>query len=258
MMSEQKKIAAGEAWPIERAALFLDLDGTLAPIVETPSEARVDEACRRMLACARERLGGRVAILSGRTIAEVDEILGGAVVCVAGVHGLQRRNALGEIFAKPPHGRVAQAAATLEALARKTPGLLVEAKGPSVAIHYRQARRAEAAVLEAVERIAAASGLELQLGKAVAELRTPGPNKATALQRFMLEAPFRGACPLFVGDDLTDETAFAEARRRGGAGVLVGEPRPTEATGRLADPSDVVAWIGRALEIGRFELETAA
>jgi trehalose 6-phosphate phosphatase len=245
-------------WDIGAAALFLDLDGTLATIAETPSEARVDEACRETLLRARERLAGRIAILSGRTIQMVDEILGGAVLCVAGVHGLQRRDALGEVFEKPPHARVAEAASTLRALARKSPGLLVEAKGPSVAIHYRRALGAEAAVLEAVERIAAASGLELQLGKAVAELRTPGPDKGTALRRFMLEAPFRGARPLVVGDDLTDEPAFAEARRLGGAGLLVGAERPTDAVGRLADPSCVVAWMGRALDTGRFELEMAA
>ena len=245
-------------WDVDSAALFLDLDGTLAPIVETPSEVKVDDACRETLLRARERLAGRIAILSGRTIEVVDEILGGAVVCVAGVHGLQRRNALGEVFERPPHARVAAAASTLRALARKSPGLLVETKGPSVAIHYRRALGAEAAVLEAVERIASASGLELQLGKAVAELRTPGPDKGTALRRFMLEAPFRGARPLVVGDDLTDEPAFAEARRLGGAGLLVGSERSTAAVGRLADPSCVVAWMGRALETGRFELETAA
>lgn len=256
-MSTRTKTTRKTAWDAAETALFLDLDGTLAPIVEVPSEARVDDACREVLTRARERLAGRVAIVSGRAIEVVDEILGGSVLCVAGVHGLQRRNALGEVFEKPPHARVAEAAATLEALARKTPGLLVETKGPSVAIHYRKAASAEAAVLEAVERIAQASGLDLQLGKAVAELRTPGPNKATAIRRFMLEAPFRGARPLFVGDDLTDEPAFAEARRLGGAGLLVGEARPTKAQGRLKDPADVVAWIARGLDTGRFELEAA-
>lgn len=256
-MATRIEQAERTSWTLDEVALFLDLDGTLAPIVETPSEARIDDECRRALGRAREQLAGRVAILSGREIEVVDAILDGAVLCVAGIHGLQRRNALGEIFEKPPHARVAQAAATLDALAAKTPGLLVETKGPSVAIHYRQAAAAEAAVLEAVERIAEASGLELQLGKSVAELRTPGPNKATALRRFMLEAPFRGARPLFLGDDLTDEPAFAEARRLGGAGVLVGAPRPTEAQGRLADPADVVAWIERGLDAGRFEVRSA-
>jgi trehalose 6-phosphate phosphatase len=254
-MPTDTAISAQASWALGEAALFLDLDGTLAPIAPTPTDARVDDRCRDVLAVARERLAGRVAILSGRTLAAVDQILGGAVTCVAGVHGLQRRNALGEVFENPPHARIAQAAATLRALAGTTPGLLVETKGPSVAIHYRQRPSAEAAVLEAVERIAESSGLELQLGKAVAELRTPGPNKATALHRFMLEAPFRGARPLFVGDDLTDEPGFAEARRMGGAGLLVGAARPTAALGRLADPVEVVDWIARSLEAGRFELE---
>ena len=100
---------------------------------------------------------------------------------------------MGGLVLVPPHARVADAASVLEALARARPGLLVEAKGPSVAIHYRAAPEAEAAVIETVERLAQASGLEIQRGKMVMELRTPGPDKGAALNRFMLEAPFAGA-----------------------------------------------------------------
>lgn len=242
-------------WPLDRVALFLDLDGTLIPIVETPDAARADQYCRRTLARAHDRLEGRIAILSGRTIEAVDTILEGAVPCVAGVHGLRRRNGRNEVSGSPADPRVEQAAAALRALAEKAPGLIVEAKGPSVAIHYRRAPGAEAAVLDVVGRLAKGSGLEVQLGKAVAELRTPGPNKATALRQFMSEVPFLNARPLFLGDDLTDEPALAEAQRLGGAGILVGEDRTTHAVGRLADPATVIGWIAASLEAGQFDME---
>lgn len=256
-MEGRAKLKTAARWRAEDVALFLDLDGTLTPLVETPGETRADETCRAALRQARDRLGGRIAILSGRPIARVDEILAGAVTCVGGVHGLERRDALGQVFATPPHARVAHAASVLQALANATKGLLVETKGASVAVHFRQAPEAEAAVVEAVERLAQGSGLEIQFGKAVAELRTPGPNKATALHRFMLEAPFAGARPIFLGDDLTDEPAFAQARALGGAGILVGAARPTEAQGRLGGPAEVLAWITRGVESGQFDLEAA-
>lgn len=241
------------ALSVAETALFLDLDGAIVPIADEPDQVRASPSCRIVLHRARDHLCGRVAILSGRTIEDVDQVLGGAIPCVAGVHGLQRRTPVGGLVLEPPHARVADAASVLKALARARPGLLVEAKGPSVAIHYRAAPEAEAAVVETVERLAQASGLDIQRGKMVIELRTPGPDKGAALNRFMLEAPFAGATPVFIGDDLTDEAGFAAARAHGGVGVLVGESRETLAQGRLASPADTLSWIMRSLDRGKFE-----
>lgn len=239
--------------PTERAALFLDLDGSIVPIAFEPGAVKADPSCRIVLKRAIDDLRGRVAIISGRTIAAVDEVIGNAVQCVAGVHGLQRRTVVGGLVLEPPHARVADATSVLEALARAQPGLLVEQKGQSVAVHYRAAPAAADAVIDTVERLASASGLELQCGKMVAELRTPGPDKGAAINRFMLEAPFAGARPIFVGDDLTDEAGFAAARAHGGVGVLVGDERRTLAQGRLADPVATLAWIMRSLDRKRFD-----
>jgi trehalose 6-phosphate phosphatase len=243
------------ALPLAKAALFLDLDGAIVPIGADPTTTTASPDCRIVLHRAVEHLCGRLAILSGRTIAMVDQILGGAVQCVAGVHGLQRRTPVGGVLLEPAHARVADATVVLEALANARPGLAVEAKGASVAIHYRGAPDAAPAVIEVVERLAVASGLEIQHGKMVAELRTPGPDKGAALDRFMLEAPFAGARPIFIGDDLTDEAGFAAAQSHGGVGILVGDKRMSLATGRLESPEAVLSWIMRSLDANRFNIQ---
>ena len=98
-------------------------------------------------------------------------------------------------------------------------------------------------MIEAADRLAQATGLVLQLGDMVAELRTPGADKGMAVSAFLREPPFTGATPVFIGDDLTDEDGFVAAKRLGGFGVLVGEPRPTEARYRLADTDAVARWL---------------
>jgi trehalose 6-phosphate phosphatase len=251
------KATTGLDFAVEQTALFIDLDGTIVPIAPQPDEVIASPACRVVLRRALDQLSGRLAVLSGRTISSVDEVLGGVVRCVAGVHGLQRRTPLGVLHLEPPHARVADAASVLEALAKAQPGLVVEAKGPSVAVHYRAVPSAEDAILEAVDRLADASGLVVQRGKAVAELRTPGPDKGSALGRFMLEAPFAGSRPLFIGDDLTDEDGFAEALKLGGVGILVGPARRTLACGRLENPPAVLSWIVHSLDRGFFDLRKA-
>jgi trehalose 6-phosphate phosphatase len=94
-------------------------------------------------------------------------------------------------------------------------------------------------------------GLELQSGKMVVEVREPGPDKGAALEAFMAHPPFHGARPIFVGDDLTDEAGFAAAVRLGGYGILVGQPRVSAATFRLADVSAVESWLAGNVARGK-------
>lgn len=230
----------------ESAALFLDLDGTLAPIEATPDAVRADHRRTRLLRRVVERFEGRVAILSGRSIAEVDRILDGAVANVAGVHGLERRTSPSDITAVPPHPALGRVEETLACFAKGQRGLLVESKARSVALHYRGHPPAEEACIDIGRRMAAMHGLQLQEGRMVVELRTPGPDKGDSLRLFMAQAPFAGATPVMVGDDLTDEHAFEAARDLGGWSVLVGEPRPTDALYRLRDPAAVLAWLEEA------------
>lgn len=240
--------------PVSEAALFLDLDGTLAPIVERPELVSPDPQRSTLLRRIGHAVEGRLAIVSGRTINDVDRILEGEVACVAGLHGLERRTWSRRIETSAPHPDIAQALSVVRAFAKPRPSILIEDKGLAIAIHYRQAPESADEVLAFARRIAWATGLKLQQGRMVAELRSPGAHKGDVVGAFMKEHPFMGYLPIFVGDDLTDEDGFACAEAMGGRGVLVASARETRASAHLAGVADVIGWLGRALESGAFNL----
>jgi trehalose 6-phosphate phosphatase len=231
--------------PLDRArtALFLDLDGTVAEIAPRPDDVGPEPRRTALLHELIRTMDGRVAVLTGRTLEEADRILDGAVAAVAAVHGLVRRGPGGDMVSILPSPRMPQATQALNALAQARPGLMVEEKGVSVALHYRQAPDAAAVVREAAGRLAQATGLVLQDGSMVSELRTEGPHKGDSLTALMGEAPFAGCVPVMVGDDLTDEHAFAAAAALGGYGVLVGPSRPSHARYRLDSVGGVLEWL---------------
>lgn len=238
--------------PLDKAALFLDLDGTLAPIVATPEAVVPDARRTAILGRAQSALDGRLAVISGRTVEEVDRILEACCPYVAGTHGLDVRLKDRRVAAEP-HPALADATSVFEAVSSAQTGVRVEPKPLSVALHYRQAPQAEPAITELAERIADATGLKLQRGRMVVELKTPGADKGDAVRRFMAEPPFAGATPIFVGDDLTDEAGFAAVVELGGFGVLVGAPRESLASARLESPAAVLDWIEAALVSGAFQ-----
>jgi trehalose 6-phosphate phosphatase len=213
-----------------------------------------DAKRNRLLREIAQAMEGRLAIISGRSIEEVDRITGGCIACVAGLHGLERRNAGGDRDSASPHPRLEQAVAVVEAFAHPRPELLVEKKRLGVALHYREAPEAAAEALAFARRVAWATGLKLQEGNMVAELRCPGSDKGDMLRAFMQERPFAGHFPIFVGDDITDEDGFAAAQSLDGAGVLVGPQRRTQAGFRLEDVRDVLLWLELSLQTGSFEL----
>ena len=225
-------------------ALFLDLDGTLAPIVSRPEDVRAEPGRNSLLRVLKDRLQGRLAVISGRSLAEIDRILDGAVDAAAGIHGLERRRVDGRLIQAPPSPGLAPARTALAGLVAAWPRVRIEDKGLSLAIHYRAAPQAAEAVKSLAERLAASGGLVLQAGDMVAELLSPGPNKGDAVRTFMAEPPFIGARAMFIGDDLTDEAGFAAVRALGGTGVLVGTGRPTAALARLDDVAAVLDWLG--------------
>jgi trehalose 6-phosphate phosphatase len=232
---------------LRECALFLDLDGTLAPIAARPQDVRPDPRRTDVLERLCEALGGRLAVVTGRTLADVDRILEGRVTAVAAVHGLVRRDSAGGLHEVTPHPKLRQATEAFRAFAARDSGLLLEDKGLSVALHFRLARHCAEAARALARKLAAETGLTLQDGDMVEELRTPGPTKADSVRAFMSEPPFRGASPVFMGDDSTDEDGFAAAHALHGAGILVGAPRPTGAKYRLADVEAALAWLEAAL-----------
>lgn len=228
---------------LQRPALFLDMDGVLAPLAATPDAVVPDAQRTAVLRRLAARLDGRVAILSGRTIAEIDRIAESSAASASGVHGLERRRADGSLERTAAAPEVREVVAAFERFARDRPGVIVEDKAVSAGLHYRGAP-AEAAAAEALAHsLAAETGLALQPGNLVVELKTPGTDKGTALRAFMLEPPFAGAVPVMLGDDLTDEHGFQAAAELGGFGVLIGPPRETAAAFALPDVAAVLAWL---------------
>lgn len=228
------------------AALFLDFDGTLVELADAPGAIAVPRGLKPLLDRLAGRLEGRLAIVSGRAIDDLEGHLGGCALVLSGSHGAELLYSDGRrIPVSAPPG-LAGAREEMHRFAAGSAGLLVEDKPAGVALHYRLAPEREQAVAAFVEDLAGRSGLALQHGKMVAELRPVGTDKGAALRRLMAEPPFAGARPVFVGDDLTDEHAFEAAAALGGEGVLVGPERPTAARWRLDDVAGVTAWLEAA------------
>jgi trehalose 6-phosphate phosphatase len=235
---------------LEGLSLFLDLDGTLAAIQPRPEDVGPEPWRTALLRRLGRRLGGRLAVVSGRTLEEVDRILEGSVGAVAAVHGRVLRWPGGAVERPEAPAALADARRRVQALAQSDPGVLIEDKGLSLAIHYRLAPALGEAIRSMADDTCRAEGLKLQLGDMVAEIASPGPDKGAAVRAFMAEPPFAGSRPAFVGDDLTDEDGFAAVAALGGVGVLVGPPRVTHASGRLADAGAVRAWLEAAVMEG--------
>ncbi len=228
------------------AALFLDFDGTLVELAETPDAISLSPHLPALLKTLCRQLDGRIAIVSGRSIGDLEKYLDCSGLAVSGSHGLELRLADGThlpLFVPRPFDGVRD---ELAALSAETPGLLLEEKPAGLALHYRLAPQEERRVVAFMERLAAHHGLALQLGKMVAELRPPGADKGDAVRALMAEPPFAGARPVAVGDDITDEHAFEAAATMGGTGVLVGEARATAAAYRLPSVAAVAEWLTAA------------
>jgi trehalose 6-phosphate phosphatase len=205
------------------AALFLDIDGTLLDIALRPELVTIPPGLPERLNALRQSLGGALAIISGRPLAQIDQFFPGGLPAGA-EHGAILRDAGGEI-----HHRAARPTAyshwldILTAETRDLPGVLIEEKNISLVVHYRQAPDT-CEILRAIgERLIAESGSDTRLLPAhmAFELRPRGFGKDDALAWFMATPPFAGRIPVFIGDDVTDEPAIALASQLGGLGLHV-------------------------------------
>jgi trehalose 6-phosphate phosphatase len=222
-------------------AAFLDFDGTLVALADRPEGVVVPPGLAEDLAGLAARLDGALAMVTGRPIESVDRFLAPRLFAIAGGHGTERRRADGTRLALDPDltaaaGRIG---ARLTPLARREPGLALEIKPASVALHFRQAPELEAICRSAMDEALQDEPLfTIITGKMVFEARPAGIDKGTAMAAFLTEPPFAGRVPLFIGDDRTDEDGFVIAQAQGGLGIKVG-PGATVALHRLADPPAV-------------------
>jgi len=233
---------------LDEASLFLDFDGTLVELASRPDGVEVGAELRDLLLALQTKLDGRVALLSGRPVEDVGDLLDPLQLPISGSHGLER-SLPGRAHTPPPRPiGLDQIISALRGLEVDYPGVHIEEKPAGVAVHYRLAPRAAIVCQQEAERAATAIGMALQHGKMVVELKPVGADKGSALRAFMSERPFAGTRPIFIGDDLTDEHGFVAAREFGGTGVLVGSSRPTAACYRLEDVQAVRSWLGAACE----------
>jgi trehalose 6-phosphate phosphatase len=235
--------------PPADAALFLDFDGTLVEIAATPERVVVTAELRTLLAGLAARFAGALAVVSGRALADLEHRLAPLRLPAAGLHGLERRRPDGTLERAAAPAWVADLMPAFAALAARHPGVRVENKQRSIAVHYRAAPAAETVVRQFVDACAAELGNHpvVQRGKMVVELRPAGHDKGAAIAAFMQEAPFRGRIPVFLGDDLTDEHGFAAVNRLGGLSIRVGAPAETAARAALINVAAAHAWLAQSL-----------
>ncbi|MBB3358989.1 MULTISPECIES: trehalose-phosphatase [unclassified Novosphingobium] len=233
---------------LDRATVFLDIDGTLLELADDPEAVRADGQTRALLRDLAERLDGRLAMVSGRSLEQIDRILGpiAQALPVTGSHGLEYR--WNEVWARPERLAVLNdVASAFHSLAQTWPGCLVEEKSYGVAFHWRLAPQARQQAETMAVQLADSHALKIQHGKDLVELRMPGGDKGQAVRRLMARKGMIGTRPVFFGDDLTDEAGFAAARALGGHGVLVGERAlngsSTAATLALPSPHAVRAFL---------------
>ena len=232
---------------LREIAVLLDVDGTLLDIAPTPDAVVVPASLRQTLSRLARATGGALALVSGRSLADIDRLFAPLRLPAIGGHGAEiRPSGNGETeteHARELDGGLRNRLAQLV----DAPGVLVEDKGYSLAVHYRLAPEQEGRVKEAVAAIQAdwpAEAIEVLPGKSVVEIKPAGFHKGAAIRELMQHEPFAGRRPIFVGDDTTDESGFAVMPEFNGLGFSVGRHVPGTAY-CFADPNDVRRWLKR-------------
>jgi trehalose 6-phosphate phosphatase len=228
-------------------ALFLDFDGTLAELAPRPDAVRVAQGLIDCLAALHEQLDGALAIVSGRRLADLDDFLRPLVLPAAGEHGAQQRSADGRVSsAHIPD--LSQVLATAQSLVDLHPGLLLEPKSSSIALHYRHCPNLEPLCRDALTgAIGGTDALELLEGKCVLEVKARGVDKGAAIRAFMAQSPFTGRTPLFAGDDVTDEAGFVVVQAMRGVGIKVGQG-DSIARHRCDSPLALRSWLQASID----------
>lgn len=234
--------------PAGSCAFFLDVDGTLLDIKPRPEEVAADEALLALLRTLSDATGGALALVSGRRIEDVDRIFAPLVLAAAGLHGAELR--------LPDGTRTLAESAIMDAarpvlrdFAAVREGVWVEDKGATLAVHFRQRPELEPEVLHFMRHLAG-DGLAVQEGKMVAELKETRHDKGKAIEYLAALPPFAGRRPVFIGDDVTDESGFQAVNALGGSSIRIGPPNaPTRAIYCLESPAELRRELGLLISI---------
>jgi trehalose 6-phosphate phosphatase len=226
-------------------AYFLDVDGTLVDLAPSPAESRLLHHVRESVQRLHEHASGALALVSGRSIDDVDALFADPALAVAGQHGLERRDARGVVTRHSPGlERLQIAKRRLTEIVAVKAGLVLEDKGLTLALHYRGAPSLASFAHRTMRAVRAqmGGGYAIQCGKRVVELKPGDKDKGTAVAEFMAEEPFIGRLAVFIGDDATDERGFAAVNALGGHSIKVGRG-PTVARWRLRNVQAVHSWL---------------
>jgi len=236
---------------LRECAILLDVDGTIVDIAPTPREIWIPPSLRQVLVQLQERTGGAVALVSGRSVSDLDLIFAPLVLTAVGGHGAEFRPVgHGQRGDTKPAALDANLKRQLAAISEAGPGILVEDKGYSLALHYRLAPLKEDLVRSEVARICAqfpSASLEILPGKLVVEIKPSGFSKATGVRMLMTQPPFAGRHPIFIGDDTTDECVFDIMPEFDGLAISVGRKVPG-VTSTFDSPENVRAWLERIVQ----------
>jgi len=243
--------------PLDRHdALFIDVDGTLLDIAPRPELVEVPPSLPDLLQHLGAQREGALALISGRPIAELDRLFRPWRGAAAGLHGIERRRPDGTHAPRADADADRAAAAVLgrlrpemTAVARHWPGVFIEDKGRTLALHYRAVPEAETAIRDAAARLLERHDDRLRLiaGKMVIEFQPRHHDKGRVIAAFMTEQPFQGRRPVYLGDDTTDEDGFAEVNRRGGVSIRIGCPSGgTAAVFALSSVRSAIEWLAGA------------
>ena len=236
-------------------AYFLDVDGTLIELAERPDAVHVPDALIGLLGSLHAVVGGACALVSGRSVDELDRLFAPLRIPASGLHGVEWRNGDGRMHHaarseewRAEYGPLDHALdAAREALGRfvaDQPALILEDKGWALALHYRAAPFLAQDVIAATDTfVADHPGLVAQKGKMVVELKPAGIDKGIAVHRYIAEPPFRGRRPVFIGDDLTDEYGFKAVNGLNGVSICIGDRAPSSAQWRLASVEEARRWL---------------
>ncbi len=226
-------------------ALFLDVDGTILHLRDTPDSVSASETLLELLEAISSRLDGAVALVSGRRIDNLDELFSPHRLPTAGLHGLERRDANGSVHRIPAPEALEALRPPLLKLAGSSTKIILEDKGHALAVHYRLAPEMAGEIKGRIEELAGPYSADLHVmhGKMVCEIKPWQADKGSAIRDFMTEAPFKGRLPVFVGDDTTDEDGFAYVNELGGHSVRVGVSESTAAHYSLAGVDEVISWL---------------
>jgi trehalose 6-phosphate phosphatase len=246
------KLAVSEiAQRLDDCAVLLDIDGTLLDLAPTPREVWVPPDLATTLNRLLMLTAGALALVSGRSLNDIDLIFAPVQFPAVGGHGAEMRlspDSESVAIHAPPMDK--ELKRRLAAIAKLSPGILLEDKGYSLALHYRLAPHAEKAIYEAVSLIRADlpnAPIEVLPGKCVCEIKHSGFNKASGVRELMTHAPFKGRRPIFIGDDVTDESVFAIMPDLGGLAFSVGR-RAQGVAYHFDEPRDVREWLAHLVD----------